>query len=102
MPALPHTAACFLPTARLRQLPRYAYSESEMKRRRSSSASLGKAGAMMGLAFVIPISMLACWYVGKELGLRWGWAYGEVTGLVAGFAVGLWETVRQLNRYNAS
>jgi 4-hydroxybenzoate polyprenyltransferase len=51
----------------------------------------GKGGAYMGLAFVIPISMAVCYYVGDYLATGWG---GTV-GLVIGFAAGLYESYRQ-------
>lgn len=51
----------------------------------------GKGGAYMGLAFVIPISMAACYYVGDYLAKGWG----GTTGLVIGFAAGLYESYRQ-------
>jgi F0F1-type ATP synthase assembly protein I len=51
----------------------------------------GKGGAYMGLAFVIPISMAVCYYVGDYLHKGWG---GTV-GLMIGFAAGLYESYRQ-------
>jgi F0F1-type ATP synthase assembly protein I len=51
----------------------------------------GKGGAYMGLAFVIPISMAICYYVGNYLAPGWG---GTV-GIIIGFAAGLYESYRQ-------
>jgi F0F1-type ATP synthase assembly protein I len=51
----------------------------------------GKGGAYMGLAFVIPISMAVCYYVGDYLAKGWG----GTLGLVIGFVAGLYESYRQ-------
>ena len=51
----------------------------------------GKGGAYMGLAFVIPVSMAVCYYVGDYLAKGWG----GTTGLVIGFVAGLYESYRQ-------
>ena len=51
----------------------------------------GKGGAYMGLAFVIPVSMAVCYYIGNYLHKGWG---GTV-GLLIGFAAGLYESYRQ-------
>lgn len=56
----------------------------------------GKGGAYMGLAFVLPISMLVCFFIGDYLNKSWG----GIVGILVGFAAGLYETMRQVNLLN--
>jgi len=51
----------------------------------------GKGGAYMGLAFVLPISMAVCYYIGEYIHK----GTGGLVGLLIGFAAGLYETYRQ-------
>ncbi len=57
-----------------------------------------RAGAYMGLVWVLPVSMGALWWIGDFLDQKWGTSYLAFAGLVIGFAVGLYETIRQANR----
>jgi hypothetical protein len=58
---------------------------------RKTNNPYGKAGAYMGLAFVLPVTMVACYFAGDWLGGKWG----GIAGIVIGFAAGLYETYRQ-------
>ena len=60
--------------------------------------SWSKAGAYMGLAFVIPAAMYACWWVGDWADHRYGTKWGGLIGLMVGFAAGLYEILRQAKR----
>ena len=53
-----------------------------------------KAGAYMGIAFILPISMYVCHLIGSAINEKWG---GTV-GVMLGFAAGLWETYREAVR----
>jgi hypothetical protein len=53
-----------------------------------------KAAAYSGLAFILPISMYVCHWVGSAINDRWG----GVAGLMVGFAGGLWATYREAVR----
>lgn len=53
-----------------------------------------KAGAYMGLAFILPISMYVCHWVGSSIDEKWG---GTV-GVMLGFAGGLYTTYREAMR----
>lgn len=60
--------------------------------------SWAKASAYMGLAFVIPAAMYACWWVGVWANHRFALKYLDVVGLMLGFAAGLYELFRTANR----
>jgi hypothetical protein len=57
-----------------------------------------KAGAYLGLVWVLPSTMLACWFLGDWLGAKAGSNVGGLVGLMIGFAAGLYETIRQADR----
>ncbi len=68
-----------------------------MKEKRPTSWQT-KAGAYMGLVWVLPASMAALWWIGDYCDGRFGTGYLGFAGLAAGFAVGLYETIRQADR----
>jgi hypothetical protein len=55
---------------------------------------MAKAGAYMGIAFILPISMYVGHWIGTVIHDKWG---GTV-GVMLGFAAGLWETYREAMR----
>lgn len=57
-----------------------------------------RAGAYMGLVWLLPVSMFACWWIGDWVDQKLGTNYLSLVGLIAGFAAGLYETIRQANR----
>jgi cadmium resistance protein CadD (predicted permease) len=65
------------------------------KRQKSWQA---KAGAYMGLVWVLPVSMAALWWIGDYLDGRMGTGYLAYVGLALGFIAGLYETIRQADR----
>ena len=60
--------------------------------------SWAKAGAYTGLAFILPIAMLVCYYLGEWADRKLGTKFLYLVGIVVGFAAGLWETMRQADR----
>jgi hypothetical protein len=68
-----------------------------MKRKRQMSWQ-AKAGAYMGLVWVLPAAMAICWWIGDFLDGRFGTNYLSLVGLMIGFGAGLYETIRQSNR----
>ena len=59
---------------------------------------MAKAAAYMGLPFVLLASIGGGYYAGVWIDQKYGTGYWNVIGLVLGFALGLYEIVRQLNR----
>lgn len=59
---------------------------------------MGKAAAYMGLPFVLLASIGGGYYAGLWLDGKYGTAYCNVIGVVLGFALGLYEIIRQLNQ----
>lgn len=59
---------------------------------------MAKAGQYIGLAFVIPVAMWVCWWVGSQVDRAIGTRYGELIGLMTGFGAGLYEVLRQARR----
>ncbi len=57
-----------------------------------------KASAYMGLAFVIPAAMYACWWIGDWADQKYGTKWFGLVGLLLGFAAGLYELLRQSSR----
>lgn len=57
-----------------------------------------KAGAYTGLAFVIPAAMYAGYWIGGHADAATGAGYWAITGLMLGFAGGLYEVYRQAVR----
>jgi hypothetical protein len=68
-----------------------------MKRKPGKSWQ-AKAGAYMGLVWVMPISMAALWWIGGKLDVQFGTSFLSYVGLGVGFVAGLYETVRQADR----
>jgi F0F1-type ATP synthase assembly protein I len=60
--------------------------------------SWAKAGAYTGLAFILPIAMLVCYYLGDWADHKFGTRFLYFVGIMLGFAAGLWETMRQADR----
>jgi F0F1-type ATP synthase assembly protein I len=60
--------------------------------------SWAKAGAYTGLAFILPIAMLVCYYLGDWADHKLGTHFLYIIGIMVGFAAGLWETMRQADR----
>ena len=60
--------------------------------------SWAKAGAYTGLAFIMPVAMLGCYYLGAWADRKLGTRFLFVIGIMMGFAAGLWETMRQADR----
>ncbi len=52
----------------------------------------------MGLVWLLPASMGACWWLGDLADQKFGTNYISFIGLIVGFAAGLYETIRQANR----
>lgn len=67
-----------------------------MKEREAKSWA--KAGAYTGLAFIMPVAMLASYFLGAWLDRKLGTNFLYVVGLMFGFAAGLYETVRQADQ----
>jgi F0F1-type ATP synthase assembly protein I len=60
--------------------------------------SWAKAGAYTGLAFILPVAMLVCYYLGDWADRKLGTRFFYLIGIMVGLAAGLWETVRQADR----
>ena len=60
--------------------------------------SWAKAGAYTGLAFILPVAMAACFWVGSWADGKLGTKFLAVVGMMCGFAAGLWETIRQADQ----
>lgn len=67
-------------------------------KRRSGKSWQAKAGAYMGLVWVMPVSMAALWWIGSQLDAKFGTSYLNYVGLGLGFVAGLYETIRQADR----
>jgi hypothetical protein len=63
-----------------------------------NKSPMAKAGAYMGLAFVIPAAMWVCWWIGDWVDHSYHTRYGSMIGMMAGFAGGLYEVLRQAER----
>ncbi len=59
---------------------------------------MGKTAAYMNIPFVLLVSIVGGYYGGAWLDHRYGTRYCNVVGLVLGFALGLYEIIRQLNQ----
>lgn len=57
-----------------------------------------KGGAYAGLALVLPVAMYIGYLAGECLDRKWGTRLFYLVGILAGFAGGLWETMRQVDR----
>jgi F0F1-type ATP synthase assembly protein I len=57
---------------------------------------LGKAAAYMGLPFVLLAAIAGGYYAGLWIDQNYGTKYANVIGLILGFALGLYEVMRQL------
>lgn len=53
-----------------------------------------KAGAYMGLAFIVPISGFICYWIGGKIGGK----AGGIIGLLLGIVAGVYEVYRQAMR----
>ncbi len=60
---------------------------------------MGKAAVFMGLPFFMLVAMGAGYYGGQWIDQTYGTKYSYFIGLVLGLAVGLYEVVRQLKRF---
>jgi len=60
---------------------------------------MGKAAVFMGLPFFMLVAMGAGYYGGQWLDQRYGTTYWNFIGLILGLAIGLYEVVRQLQRF---
>ena len=60
--------------------------------------SWAKAGAYTGLAFIMPVAMLVCYYLGVWADGKLGTKFLYLIGMMVGFGAGLWETMRQADR----
>ena len=59
---------------------------------------MGKAAAYMGMPFILLVSIAGGYYAGLWLDQKYATNYCNIIGLVLGFALGLYEIVRQLNQ----
>jgi F0F1-type ATP synthase assembly protein I len=59
---------------------------------------MAKAGQYIGLAFVIPVAMWVCWWVGDRVDGALGSRYGGLIGMMIGFGAGVYEVLRQAKR----
>ncbi|MEZ5401052.1 MAG: AtpZ/AtpI family protein [Bryobacteraceae bacterium] len=57
-----------------------------------------KGGAYAGLAFVLPAAMYGAYLAGEWVDRQLGTKIFYLVGIIAGFAAGLWETMRQVDR----
>ncbi len=57
-----------------------------------------RAGAYMGLVWILPVTIGVCWWIGDRADQHFGTNYLALIGLMIGFAAGLYETIRQANR----
>ena len=64
----------------------------------NEAKSWAKAGAYTGLAFILPVAMLVCYYLGDWADRKLGTRFLYVLGMMLGFAAGLWETMRQADK----
>ncbi len=68
-----------------------------MKDKRSNP-TLAKAGAYMGLAFVIPAAMFGGHWIGGHADKSMGTEYWSIVGLMLGFVLGLVQVMREATR----
>lgn len=66
--------------------------------KRKPNTVYAKAGAYMGLAFVIPAAMYAGYWLGGHVDASMGTGYWSIVGLMLGFGAGLYEVMRQAQR----
>jgi len=98
MPAVPFESARFVPPdCTLLELPRKTRDREEVMTP-NDRKSLAKAGAYMGLAFILPIAMYAGYWAGDRLDQHFQTRFWYVIGILVGFAAGLYELIRQSNR----
>jgi F0F1-type ATP synthase assembly protein I len=57
-----------------------------------------KAGAYMGLAFIVPAGGWLGYYLGSTLDAKYGTSYWQLVGIIFGLGAGLYETLRQAQR----
>jgi F0F1-type ATP synthase assembly protein I len=57
---------------------------------------MGKAAAYMGLPFVLLASIAGGYYAGDWIDRTYGTRYANLIGIILGFALGLYEVMRQL------
>ena len=67
-----------------------------MKEREAKSWA--KAGAYMGLAFIVPVAMAVGYFIGGWVDAKVGTKIFYLVGILFGFGAGLWETMRQADR----
>ncbi len=60
--------------------------------------SWAKAGAYTGLAFIMPVAMLVCYYLGVWADSKLGTKFLYLIGIMVGLVAGLWETIHQADR----
>lgn len=60
---------------------------------------MGKAAAYMGLPFVLLVSIGAGYYAGQWIDQTYGTKFANVIGLILGFALGMYEIMRQLKQF---
>ncbi len=60
---------------------------------------MGKAAAYMGLPFVLLVSIAGGYYAGQWIDQTYGTKFANVVGLILGFALGLYEVMRQLKHF---
>jgi F0F1-type ATP synthase assembly protein I len=57
---------------------------------------MGKAAAYMGLPFVLLAAIAGGYYAGQWFDQNYGTKYANLIGIILGFALGLYEIMRQL------
>lgn len=57
---------------------------------------MGKAAAYMGLPFVLLAAIAGGYYAGQWIDQTYGTKYANLIGIILGFAIGLYEIMRQL------
>jgi len=57
---------------------------------------MGKAAAYMGLPFVLLAAIAGGYYAGQWIDQTYGTKYANLIGIILGFALGLYEIMRQL------
>ena len=82
----------------VRELPRAAYAGEGGTLSKRPSTVYAKAGAYMGLAFVIPAAMYGGYWIGGYADASLGTGYWSIVGLLLGFAGGLYEVYTQATR----